>query len=438
MDISVFGLGYVGAVSIGCLAKLGHRVLGVDPIEAKVQSILDGKAPVIEADLEALIQSGIQQQQIQATQSVNEAIQKSDLSLICVGTPSRRDGSLNMDYVTRVCTQIGEAIAKKDSFHTVAIRSTVIPGFAEEYGLRALEKASGKKNGLDFGFGVNPEFLREGTAVADFFEPPFTVVGANEAKVAEVISSIYTGIEAPVITLDINTASMVKYTCNAFHALKIAFANEIGSLCRILDVDSHKVMDVVCQDTKLNISRAYLKPGFAFGGSCLPKDLRAILDTARQHALQVPTLGALLDSNDLLVRRFVDEVVQLGKRKIAVLGLAFKEGTDDLRESPLVTVVESLLGKGHSIQIYDRNVSLAKLVGANKKYIEHEIPHISSMLTQDLDGAISDCEVAIIGNRDESFRAALEQHGKHCHVFDLVRLFDNDQPAGASYQGIAW
>ena len=305
-------------------------------------------------------------------------------------------------------------------------------------GLAALTEASGKNANHDFGFAVNPEFLREGTAVADFFQPPFTIVGADDPGVADRLASVYESIDAPILKLDLGTASMVKYACNAFHALKITFANEIGSLCRMLDVDSHKVMDVVCQDDKLNISPAYLKPGFAFGGSCLPKDLRALLDTARRRPLPVPCLKSLLESNELLVRRFVDEVVECGKKKVALLGLAFKEGTDDLRESPLVTVVESLLGKGHQISIFDRNVTVARLIGANKKYIEHEIPHISSMLTESLEAAIRDAEVIIIGNRDQAFREALQEFADDQIVFDLVRLFDNDHPVGGDYRGIAW
>ncbi len=438
MKISVFGLGYVGAVSAGCFCKLGHEVIGVDVLEVKRQKIAAGESPVIEPEIDELIATAHKQGQLTATDDVAAAILGSDVSLVCVGTPSRRDGSLNLDYVQRVCEQIGAALKDHKGYHVVTIRSTMLPGAAEDVAIPALERASGGRVGKDFGFCVNPEFLREGSAVKDFFGPPKTVIGTRDTRSGELVAKLYADIDAPLFITEIPVAAAIKYADNMFHAMKVVFGNEVGTFCRSLGIDSHKVMDIVCADTKLNISPVYLKPGFAFGGSCLPKDLRAVLDRARRSAISLPMLSSLLPSNELHVRRFVDEIVGRGKKKVGVLGLAFKAGTDDLRESPIVTVVEALIGKGYDLQIFDRNVALAAMVGANKQYIMDEIPHISSLLRDDINQVIDDSEIVVIANSDPGFRDALLARGHDKIVFDLVRLFSPEQPAGCDYNGICW
>jgi len=439
MRISIFGLGYVGAVSAGCFCRLGHDVIGVDPVEAKRDKIAKGESPVIEAELDELVAAAVGEGQLRATADVVDAIHSSDVSMVCVGTPSRRDGSLDLDFVRRVCGQIGEALASREGgYHVVVVRSTMLPGAAEQVAIPALEESSGLRAGEDFGFCVNPEFLREGSAVRDFFEPPKTVIGALDERSAAPLRELYRSIEAPTFVTGIPVAAMVKYTDNVFHALKVVFGNEIGSLCRALGLDSHRVMEIVCADEKLNISPAYLMPGFAFGGSCLPKDLRALLDRARMEAVGLPTLSSLLPSNELHVRRFVEEVVAQGKRRVAVLGLAFKAGTDDLRESPIVSVVETLIGKGFEMRIFDRNVSLAAIIGANRAYILNEIPHISTLLCDDLDETVDAAEVVIVANKDEAFERVLRSRGADKVVFDLARQFSPDDPVGAAYHGICW
>lgn len=438
MKVSIFGLGYVGAVSAGCLCRLGHEVVGVDPIDAKREKITSGQSPVIEPELEELISEAVGAGRLRVTQDVREAICGTEVSLICVGTPSRRDGSINLDYVSRVCKQIGEALRDHQGYHAVAVRSTMLPGAAEASAIAELESASGRKVGEDFGFCVNPEFLREGSAVKDFMNPPKTVIGAFDKRSATTVSQLYDRIEAPLFVTAIPVAAAVKYVDNAFHALKVVFGNEIGLFCKSLGIDSHQVMDVVCADRKLNISPAYLMPGFAFGGSCLPKDLRAILDYSRQGALSLPLLSSLLPSNDLHIRRFVDDVVAERKKTVGVLGLAFKPGTDDLRESPIVTVVEMLIGKGFDLRIYDKNVSLASLVGANREYILNEIPHISSLICTDLNQVVDHGEILIVANRDDLFADALRRRAGDKVVFDLARQFSPEDPVGARYLGICW
>src|SRR5437667_9482427 len=380
MKVSVFGLGYVGSVSAASLAADGHHVVGVDVNRHKVSSVNAGKSPIIEPGLDVLLARAVEEKRLRATTDVAQAVHTTDISLICVGTPSRRNGSLDLTYLTRVCEQIGAELRDKSQYHVVVVRSTVLPGTTHEVVIPALERASGKKYGEGFGVSVNPEFLREGTALKDFRKPPLTLVGHNHAADASGTIALYQAIDAPLVSTSIRVAEMIKYTSNTWHALKVVFANEIGNLCKKLNVDSHDVMEIFCRDEKLNLSSYYLKPGFAFGGSCLPKDVRALQYRAKQVDVDLPVISHILASNTLQIQHAVDEVLETGKKKIGLLGFSFKAGTDDLRESPMVILAEALLGKGLSLRIYDRNVLLARLVGGNKEYIENQIPHLSSLL----------------------------------------------------------
>lgn len=436
MKISVFGLGYVGCVSAACLAESGHDVTGVDVDLTKVDLLNGGKSPVIEKDLETLIGKAVKNGTLRAVASADDAVAGSELSLICVGTPSRPNNSLNLDYVDRVCREIGKALKKKTN-HVVCVRSTMIPGSTEKHVIPSLEEGFGGSLPDRFQVVVNPEFLREGTAVSDYFNPPKIVVGATSGDAADHVVSLYEGIKAPVVKTSIATAEMVKYVDNVFHALKISFANEIGTLSKTLGVDGHEVMDIFASDTKLNISKAYLKPGFAFGGSCLPKDIRAILYKGRSEDQDLPLLSSILPSNDMQIDRAVRMIQEAGKKPLAFLGLSFKPGTDDLRESPLVILIETFIGKGYDIRIYDENVSLARLVGANKAYIEKEIPHISNLMISDLDEAMRFGETIIVGHNDPRFAEVVSKLSGGKTVIDLVRLFDVP-PDGIDYHGFNW
>ena len=435
MKISVLGLGYTGAVSSACFCELGHDVIGVEVVQAKREKIARGESPVIEDKLDDLIARAVEAGTLQVTESVREAVHGSDVSIVCVGTPSLRDGGLNLEHVERVCTEVGEALHGRDDYHVVVVRSTMLPGAAEHIVLPTLERASGRRAGVDFGFCVNPEFLREGSAVDDFFHPPRTVIGAIDERSGAVGAALYQGIDSPLIITSLAVAAMVKYADNAFHALKVVFGNEIGALCKTLGIDSHQVLEIFCKDEKLNISSAYLTPGFAFGGSCLPKDLKALLDLAQRQSVHLPMLSTVLPSNELHVRRFVDEVMACGRRPVAVLGLAFKGGTDDTRGSPIVSVVETLIGKGFQLKIYDHNISHAAPVGAG---MPNEIAHISSLLSQSVEEAIADAEIVIVSNRDDEFARALREKGADKIIFDLVRQFSPDDAPGAEYYGICW
>jgi len=437
MRISIFGLGYVGCVSAGCLTRSGHEVVGVDVNETKVDMLAKGRAPVVEKDLDALLDEAVRAGKLSATTDAAAAVGSTELSLVCVGTPSNANASLNLDYVARVCEQIGAALRDKRDGHVVCVRSTMVPGSTDDVVRPSLARGLGGEIPKRVQVAVNPEFLREGSAVADFFAPPKTVVGADDDATAARVLSLYAGITAPVIKTAVRTAEMVKYVDNVFHALKISFANEVGTLCKALGVDSHEVMSIFAQDDKLNISPAYLKPGFAFGGSCLPKDLRAILYKGRTLDLELPLLSAVLPSNDVQLARALDMVLAQGKKKLAFLGLSFKPGTDDLRESPLVRLVESCIGKGYDLRIYDENVSLARLVGANKAYIEKEIPHISRLLSTDLDAVLAFGEVLIVGHRTPAFADAVRARAKGKVVIDLARVVE-EGPPGARYEGFNW
>jgi len=437
MKISIFGLGYVGAVSAGCLAQSGHTVIGVDPAQVKVDLINDGKTPIIEKDIGETIAEAVRAKKLLATTSVDEAIANTEMSWICVGTPSEMNGSLDLRYVRRVCEQIGAAIARKKGYHVVVARSTMLPGSMRNVVIPTLEQSSGMKAGVDFGVCINPEFLREGTAVYDFFNPPKTVIGELDSKSGDQLQGIYSQLTAPLIRTSIETAEMVKYTDNVWHALKVGFANEIGNIAKRLGIDGHKVMDIFCQDTKLNLSPYYMKPGFAFGGSCLPKDVRALTYKGRSVDLDLPILNAILPSNERQIEHGVRMVIEKNHRKVGILGISFKAGTDDLRESPLVELVERLLGKGYELRIYDRNVSLASLVGANRDYILNRIPHISKLMVETMDEVLAFGETLVIGNGSEEFRSVLERLRPGQVVVDLVRVSQRRSDA-PTYDGICW
>ena len=436
MRISIFGIGYVGCVSAACFANAGHDVIGVDVNPTKVDIINSGKSPIVEPQMNELIHDVVKSGKLRATTNSLEAVKGSDISLVCVGTPSKPNGSLDLGHVARVCEEIGAAMATKDTHHTVVIRSTMLPGSIESVAQPALEKTSRKKAGKGFGVCVNPEFLREGTSVKDFYAPPFTLIGADDEETANIIRELYSNIDAPVFTTTIKTAEMVKYVCNCFHALKVSFANEIGNICKALELDSHEVMKVFCADTKLNLSPYYLKPGFAFGGSCLPKDLRAVSYKAKELDVEVPLLSAITATNKLQIEKALDLVLSTGTKQVGVLGFSFKAGTDDLRESPMVTLIETLLGKGLELVIYDRDVSLARLFGSNKAYIEEEIPHIAKLMRGSIDEVLNAANTIVIGNRSEEFRQIESRLRPGQMVIDLVRLFE--RTSGDGYQGICW
>ena len=436
MRISIFGLGYVGAVSAGCLAKDGHEVIGVDPTEAKVDLINRGQTPIIESDIGEIIARAVKDKRLRATADIADAFNNTDLSIICVGTPSLANGGLDLSFVRRVCEQIGEQLRNKKTFHIVVVRSTMLPGTMRGVVIPTLEKVSGKTAGKDFGVCINPEFLREGTAVFDFYNPPKTVIGEIDERSGDAMAKIYSHLTAPLIRTNIETAEMVKYTDNVWHALKVGFANEIGNICKTLEIDAHKVMDIFCHDTKLNLSPYYLKPGFAFGGSCLPKDVRALTYKARSLDLDLPILNAILPSNERQIERGLRMIMGKGSKSIGILGFSFKAGTDDLRESPMVEVIERLLGKGYELRIYDRNVKLAGLVGANREYILHHIPHISRLMVESIDEVMAFAEIIVIGNGDKAFREIPNQLRGGQSVIDFVRV--TESVSNNKYDGICW
>ena len=438
MNVSVFGLGYVGSVSAASFAADGHTVVGVDVNPGKVASLNEGRSPIVEKGLDELIRDNAANGRLRATTSTKEAVEATDLSLICVGTPSRRNGSLDLCYLERVCEQIGEALADKPSYHVVVVRSTVLPGTTHDVVIPALEKFSGKKYGTGFGVTVNPEFLRESTAIKDFRQPPMTLIGHNYKSDAQPTEALYSKVDAPLVNTSIRTAEMIKYASNTWHALKVCFANEVGNLCKRLDIDSHEVMDIFCRDEKLNLSSYYLKPGFAFGGSCLPKDVRAMQYRAKELDLDMPVIQSILGSNELQIRHALDMVIETGKKRVGLLGFSFKAGTDDLRESPIVILAEALLGKGYSLRIYDRNVSIARLVGANKEYINKQIPHFASLLSESLDEVVDQSDVIVVGNGSPEFADALKRTRPDQTVIDLFRLKVKKGDIPAHYTGICW
>jgi GDP-mannose 6-dehydrogenase len=435
-NVSIFGMGYVGAVTAACLAAEGYRIIGVDPSTVKTDLIRQGLAPIIEKGLPELFRQAKDRGLLKATENAREAILGTELSLICVGTPSRSNGSLDDKYLLSVSREIAEVLRSKPSDHILIYRSTMLPGLLKSKIIPLLQEVSGKKEGKGFHVCFHPEFLRESTSVHDFYNPPKTVVGTDKKEVADLVFGLYSGFPGPMIQTSVEVAEMVKYVDNAFHALKVTFANEIGQLCRHLDIDSHAVMNIFSQDTKLNISRAYLTPGFAFGGSCLPKDLRAINYLAKTLDLEVPLMASLMESNRKLIEKAVKEIIALGKKRIGFAGFSFKAGTDDLRESPIVEVIEQLIGKGFEIKLYDRHVAMARLTGANKEYINRTIPHIASLMSPALDVLLKDCEVIVIGNHDEEFKEIPSRVGSAQIVFDFVRIMGSFKN-GENYIAIA-
>ncbi|HLF25791.1 MAG TPA: UDP-glucose/GDP-mannose dehydrogenase family protein [Anaerolineae bacterium] len=436
--ISILGLGYVGSVSVACLADNGYAIIGADVNPTKVEMISAGRSPIIEAGLDELLKKGVNTGRIRATTDTAQAVRESDVTFICVGTPSSANGSLNLDYVRRVCEEIGAALAHKPGYHVVVARSTLLPGSVEEVVIPTLEQASGKQAGRDFGVCFNPEFLREGSSIKDFYDPPYTVIGGDDERATAVVAEIYSVLNAPVWVVPFKVAEMIKYANNAFHALKVTFANEIGNICKQQGIDSHQVMEIFCHDTKLNLSPYYLKPGFAFGGSCLPKDVRALLYHGRRFDAQLPVLEAILPSNRRQIDVAYQMIKQVDSKRIGVLGFSFKAGTDDLRESPMVELIEYVIGKGYQVKVYDRNVSLANLQGANRAYIEKEIPHIATLMADTIDAVLADSDIIVIGNRAPEFTAVLSRlHDRHVMI-DLVRIAREVDGLGPRYHGICW
>ncbi len=441
LNISVFGLGYVGCVSAACLAEAGHRVTGVDVNSVKVDLVASGRSPIVENGLDALTLSQVEAGRLTATLDTRTAINTTNLSLICVGTPSKSNGGLDLTYLESVCREIGSALAEKradeDALpHLMVVRSTMLPGTVHGTVIPLLETTSGSKYGGKFVVAISPEFLREAKSLEDYANPPFIVIGADEEVTADRVLELYNNIEAPVFKVPIRTAEMVKYSCNLFHAMKVGFANEIGSLCKALGIDGPEVMQILCEDKKLNLSPYYLRPGFAFGGSCLPKDLRAILSKARELDVELPILGAILPSNAHQIDHAVKTILKHGRKRVGLLGLSFKAGTDDLRESPMVTLVERLIGRGIDIKIYDKDVVLARIGGANKAYIEKEIPHIDRVLSDSLEEVCNHAEVLVIATKTAPFDEIEAFLRDDHYIFDFIGLIR--QRTTDRYEGICW
>lgn len=439
MRISVYGLGYVGCVTAACLAELGHQVLGIDINIDKVEAVNNGHSPIIENGLEKLIQMGRESGNLTATMDTDKGSVHGDVLLICVGTPSDANGNLNFEYIDRVCIEIAQSLREVSSYKVIAVRSTLLPGTIGQRLIPLLMKESFKQVGKDFGVASNPEFLREGSAINDFINPPFTIIGEIDEQAGNMLKQLYGNIPAPVFRTDLDTACMVKYACNAFHGLKVAFANEIGQVCKKVGVDGTRVMEIFCQDSSLNISSRYLKPGFAFGGSCLPKDLRALLYQARHTDLQLPLIESILPSNRLHVQRVADMILSDQRRnKVGIIGLTFKPGTDDLRESPIVELVETLSGKGLKVKIYDDNVSLSKLVGGNKAFIERVLPHISTMMSDSMEDVMRSSDVIVVSHalhNGEKQLVNLLKPGQL--VIDFVKIASY-KSLPVAYEGICW
>ena len=438
MKISIFGLGYVGAVSLACLGRDGHEVTGVDIDAAKLELIRSGKSPIVETGIIELMEEVVASGRIQVTADAAQAIAATDLSFVCVGTPSQANGSQSLDALTRLSEQIGAALKEKDAPHTVVVRSTVQPGTVESLVVPLIESHSGKQAGSDFHVCFQPEFLREGSSIRDYDNPPMTVVGVADGAPAAQLRELFGELPCEFIETSIKTAETLKYACNAFHALKVAFANEIGRVCQSLGSDSLDVMALLCEDKQLNISRAYLRPGFAFGGSCLPKDLKALLYLAKSNDVDIPMLAAMLPSNQIHVEHALQQVMERESRKVGIIGLSFKSGTDDLRESPLVTLVEHLIGKGYELKIYDPEVRISRLIGANKRYIDEVIPHIGSLMCDSVEEAMQDAATVVVGLSDADVLDAVGEHSRPEQFFlDLVSMPDRDRLRG-EYRGVCW
>jgi GDP-mannose 6-dehydrogenase len=437
LNISIFGLGYVGCVSLGCLAKNGHQVIGVDLNDTKVDFINKGKSTVVEKEIDNIIYEQHKLGNISAVNNGIQAVIDTDVSFICVGTPSTSNGHLNLEAIHKVAEEIGDGIREKNSFHVVVIRSTVLPGTNEKV-TKIIEDISKKESNKGFAVISNPEFLREGSAVKDYYNPAFTLIGTNNKISVEIMKKIYENINSPFITTDIKIAELIKYVNNAFHALKITFANEIGNICRKIDVNSHELMDVFCMDKKLNISSYYLKPGFAYGGSCLPKDLKALRTIAHDFYIESPVLENIEKSNELQKNIVYEQILNFNKEKVSFLGLSFKAGTDDLRNSPIIDIIERLLGKGFDVKIYDKNVHLSRLVGANKEYILKKIPYISKFLLDNPKEIIKNSDVIIVVNKEKEFTDILNKVPDDKIIYDLVNIDFKKKERKKNYFGIAW
>jgi len=434
MNISIFGLGYVGCVSMGCLAKNGHKVIGVDINKNKIDLINSGRPTIIEDGIKEIISEAHAKGRIYATKDYSMAISSTELSIICVGTPSSSNGHLNLDYIFKVSSEIGESLKNKDSFHVIVIRSTVLPGTNRKVG-QVLEEYSGKKRNVDFAVVSNPEFLREGTAVKDYYNPPITVIGSDNEKAIGMVSDLYRELNAPIEITEIKIAEIIKYVNNSFHALKVVFANEIGNICKKIGIDAQKVMDLFCKDRHLNISPYYLMPGFAYGGSCLPKDLRGLRTIAHDNYLEVPVLNSIEHSNSLQIDHVYNMISERPNKNIGVLGLSFKDGTDDLRYSPSVELVEKLLGKGYKINIHDENVNMTKITGTNKDYIDEHIPHLSKIITGNFENVINQSDIVVITQKKDLYSFLYKKYPNKYFIY-LVHMEDYD--GSTNVEGICW
>jgi len=436
MNLSIIGLGYVGTVCSACFAKEGHNVIGVDIDEVKVDLINKGISPIVEKDIDKFVKEAVESKRLKATTDMEYAVKNSDITIIAVGTPSNKNGSLDLKYIKEAAKTVGSILKSKESFHIVSMRSTVLPGTAKNIVIPIIEENSGKKFKEDFGYISNPEFLRESSAVYDFYHPPFTIIGSEDEKSAKVFTELYSFLEAKMFKTEIEVAEMIKYTSNAWHAVKVTFANEIGMVCKEFGIDSHKVMDIFCEDKKLNISSYYMKPGFAFGGSCLPKDVKALSHKAKELDVNLPMIGHVMSSNEWQIERiYRDFISPLHSKKVAVLGLSFKSGTDDLRESPQLALTEKLIGKGYYVKIYDANVLEARKTGANKKLLEGDLHHINERLSDDLNECIETSDILIVGYKFDEVKN-LQQKYPNKIIIDLARI--SDEKSHDNYQGICW
>jgi GDP-mannose 6-dehydrogenase len=445
--LSVLGLGYVGCVSAACFAAEGHAVVGVDVDASKTAQLARGQAPIVEERINELVAEVVADGRLRVGDDLAGAVAETDVSLVCVGTPSGAGGRLSTEHLERVSEELGLALADKDAWHTVVFRSTMLPGTCEGLLVPLLEKFSGKRAGVDFGVCVNPEFLREGSSVRDFYDPPKTVVGQSDDRAGDDVLALYDSLPGPRFRVAIGTAEMTKYVDNSFHALKVGFANEVGAVCSALGVDSHEVTEIFLSDTKLNVSPAYLRPGFAFGGSCLPKDVRALTHVARTHDVAVPILDHVLPSNLAHLERAVRLVLELDHRDVGMFGLTFKAGTDDLRESPLVELAERLVGKGFDLRIFDAVLQLARLIGTNRAFVEQRLPHLAEVMTEEADEVVGHGRTLVVGARDDAVLATLSTLADaggplDVDLVDLVRLPEELvgrlRAAGARYHAIAW
>jgi GDP-mannose 6-dehydrogenase len=438
MNTSVFGLGYVGSVTAVCLADREHHVIGVETNPDKLALFRAGQTPLFEPGLAEFLARVHASKHFRATDSAAEAIQNSTVSFICVGTPSRKGGQPDLSHVEHVCREIGETLRNKDALHTIVVRSTMLPGSIESVVIPQIESASGKREGRDFHVVANPEFMREGSAIRDFYEPPFIVIGERTTGAGDPVADLYRCVDAPQVRITIRAAEAIKFACNAFHAMKITFANEIGQFCQAHGIDSHEVMDIVCRDTKLNVSKAYLKPGLAYGGSCLPKDLRALVGRAREKDIELPMLDAIARSNLNQIQRTIELITELGHREVGILGLSFKPGTDDLRESPIVIMAETLLGKGFKLVIHDPEVELTRLIGANKRFLEDKLPHINSLLAASLQDVVARSKILVICKNAPEYCELPRALSPHHHVVDLVAAVKDANIPAAQYHGLYW